>query len=226
MTFGECRDLSLNLIQQESIAGVIIPGTYNNQQDYLNKIPGLINAAEMDIATTTKPIPEEITLGELKEQERYEEKNGNYIYTLPEDLWQRRGSGLLVPLPKRLSYEGMRYQRYNTLRMVGTNRLILSERLPDETILEYYRYPYEVDLLNPDDGFVLDNVPEAVAAIPYYVAAHIVMYDDAFLYATLQNEYTAKKEALRERPTTEVSTVTDVYLGPSAEYHGYDGWWW
>ena len=217
MTYGECRDLSLHLIHQESIAGTTIPGAYNNQQDYLDKIPGLINAAQMDIATTTKPIPEEITLGEIYR----EESHGNYIYTLPEDMWQRRGSGLLVPVPRRAAYEGLQYQRYNRMRIVGTDRLILSERLPDDTILEYYRYPSELPA-QPDDNYRLDNVREAQACVPYYVAAHVVMYDDAFLYATLQNEYTAKKEALRELPTTEISAVEDVYMSPAFDYNV---WW-
>lgn len=213
MKYGECREMSLNLIQQESIAGTVIPGTYNNQQDYLNKIPGLINAAQMEIATTTKPIPEEVTLGELDR----EEKNGNFVYTLPYNLWQRRGSGLLVPAPYRSDYRGLRYVRYNRMRMIGNDRLVLPEHLPDETILEYYRYPFEV---GPDteDDYVLDNTLEAQAAIPYYVAAHIVMYDDAFLYATLQNEYTAKREALRELPHTEVDTVQDVYMDWAPDY--------
>lgn len=214
MTYGECRDLALNLIQQESIAGVTIPGTYNNQQDYLNKIVGLINAAQMEIATTVKPIPEEITLGELNR----EEKNGNYVYQLPENLWQRRGSGLLVPVPYPSTYQGLRYRRYNRLRMIGNDRLILSELLPDDTILEYYRYPESLPL-NPADEYDLDNVIEAQMAIPYYVAAHVVMYDDAFLYATLQNEYTAKKEALRELPHTEVDTVQDVYVEWAPDYN-------
>ena len=221
MTYGECRELSLNLIHQESIAGTDIPGTYNNQQDYFNKIPGLINAAQMDIATTTKPIPEEVTLGELKEREAYEEKNGNFIYTLPEDLWQRRGSGLLVPIPYPSQYQGLRFRRYNRLRMIGTDRLILTERLPGDTILEYYRYPHELPA-DVEDNTMLDNVREAQVIIPYYVAAHVVMYDDAFLYATLQNEYSAKKEALRELPHTEVDTVQDVYMDPAFDYHV---WW-
>jgi hypothetical protein len=217
MTFGECRDLSLNLIHQETIAGTEIPGAYNNQQDYLAKIPGLINAAQMDIATTTKPIPSEIYLGELYR----EESNGNYIYTLPEDLWQRRGSGLIVPIPYHSRYQGLRHGRYNRMRMIGNQKLILVEWLPDDTVLEYYRYPYDLPV-QPDENQALDNVREAQAIVPYYVAAHVVMYDDAFLYATLQNEYTAKKEALRELPHTEIDTVEDVYMDPSFDYHV---WW-
>ena len=214
MTYGECRDLSLNLIHQDSIAGVPIPGSYNNQQDYLNKIPGLINAAQLDIATTKKPIPEEITLGELTR----EEKNGNYIYSLPANLWQRRGSGLLVPIPAPGPYRGLRFARYNHMRMIGNTKLILTELLPDDTILEYYRYPQDLSM-TPDDYDLLDNVPEAQAIVPYYVAAHVVMYDDAFLYATLENEYTARKESLRDLTRTEVDTVQDVYTDFDLDYH-------
>jgi len=214
MTYGECRDLALHLIQQESIAGTEIPGTYNNQQDYLNKIPGLINAAQMDIATTTKPIPAWVTLGELA----CRESNGSYIYTLPDDLWQRRGSGLLLPLPPRHHEFELEYARYNQLRMIGNTELILPKALPPETILEYYRYPIRMQA-QPEDDDLLDNVPEAQEAVPYYVAAHIVMYDDAFLYATLQNEYTAKKEAMRDRPRTEPGRVADVYTDFAGDYN-------
>lgn len=215
MTYGECRDLALNLIHQESIAGEVIPGSYNNQQDYLNKIPGLINAAQTDIATTTKPIPAWTTLGDLM----CVEKHGNYVYTLPDDLWQRRGSGLIMPAPDRRSDYDLHFDRFNRVRMIGNNQIILTEKLPPETILEYYRYPVRMQN-DPEEDDLLDNVLEAQEAVPYYVAAHIVMYDDAFLYATLQNEYTAKKEAMRDRPRTEVDHVVDVYTGFASEYWG------
>lgn len=214
MTFGECRDASLNLIHQESIAGTVIPGTYNNQQDYFNKIPGLINAAQMDLATTTKPIPAEVMLGEMER----EESNGNYVYTLPSDMWQRRGSGLILPAHLPSTYHGLRFVRFNRVRMIGNTKLILTECLPDETILEYYRYPAQLPA-EPEDDEELDNVLEAQMAIPYYVAAHVVMYDDAFLYATLFNEYTAKKESMRDLPRTEVDPVEDVYMPYAGDYY-------
>ena len=214
MTYGECRDLALNLIHQESIAGVTIPGSYNNQQDYLNKIPGLINAAQVDIATTTKPIPAWVELGDLM----CIEKHGNYVYTLPEDLWQRRGSGLIFPSQEKRSDYELHYDRYNHVRMIGNNQIILSEKLPPDTILEYYRYPVRMQN-DPEDDDLLDNVPEAQEAVPYYVAAHIVMYDDAFLYATLQNEYSARKDAMRDQPRTEVDQVRDVYSSHAADYY-------
>lgn len=217
MTYKEARERSLNLIHQESIAGVTIPGTYNNQQDYLNKIPGLINAAQVDIATTTKPIPAEVMLGELL----CECRHGQYVYTLPKDLWQRRGSGLLVPRRGPRFAEGDErgiYERWNMLRMIGNEQLILPKCLPEDTILEYYRYPLPLQE-TPEDDDLLDNVREAQEAVPYYVGAFLVMYDDAFLYATLKNEYEARKASMHDLVRTEMGTTADVYLGYDCDYH-------
>ena len=219
MTFAEARDLALNLIHQESIAGTVIPGSYNNQQDYLNKIPGLINAAQMDIATTVKPIPAQVFLGDME----HVESNGWFIYTLPEDLWQRRGSGLLVPRPNHGPgpYPHKGYERVNfPLRMVGNTELMLPQQLPSDTIMEYFRYPEKLSLTPADDD-LLDNVPEAQAAVPYYVAAYCVIYDDAFLYASMKNEYENKKASMHDLVRTEVDPVMDVYMEPDIDYH----WW-
>ena len=205
MTYAEVRDAALGLINQESIAGTPIPGTYNNQQDYLNKIPELINAAQMDIATTAKFIPEAAMLAELP----YTDMGASRVYYLPSDMWQRRGSGLLVPAPERFD-RGLRYKRFNQCQMLGRNKLIVPTKLPDETILEYYRYPHRLSN-PPDEQEELDNVPEVHAIIPYYVGAHLVMYDDAFLYASLYNTYEAKKAGLGELLTTEPSFVDDVF---------------
>jgi hypothetical protein len=213
MTYAEARDNALYLIHQESIAGVKIPGVYNNQQDYLDKIPGLINAAQMDLATTTKPIPAEVMLGELV----CVQKGSQYLYKLPEDLWQRRGSGILVPRPCG-DHRGGGYMRFNHCRMIGNDKLVLPMCAPKNSILEYYRYPIRLQA-KPEDDDRLDNVPEAQEAVPYYVAAHLVMYDDAFLYATLYNEYTAKKNAMQDLPRTEMDTVEDVYMEFDADYH-------
>ena len=282
MTYGEVRDMALQLIHQEEIAGTEIPGTYNNQQDYLDKIPGLINAAMMDIATTAMFIPESVMLSELT----YEDKGRSRVYTMPYDMWQLRGSGILVPQP-----HGRGYTRFAQVKHIGKKQIILPHRLPEDSIVEYYRYPirfpqnsvqveeitivqdgddvvttYELETQNVisilaastnsgmtrltqdidymynralneiqftftptpgqkvkfqmkvqavSDDEELDNVIETHELIPYYVAAHIVMYDDAFLYASLYNEYESKKANLTTLITSEPDTVFDVYFPPS-----------
>lgn len=207
MNYGEVRDAALNLAHQATIAGEVIPGTYNNQQDYLNKIPELVNAAQMDIATTAKFIPEAAMLGSLS----YKEMGASRLYRLPADLWQRGGSGLLVPRGRR--YDGQTvYERFGAIRMVGRDQMIVPASLPEDTIIEYYRYPYRLPA-KPNDRDELDNVPEVHPIIPYYVAAHLVITDDAFLYASFYNEYEAKKSRLQELVHAEPGLVEDVVLG-------------
>lgn len=214
MNYGEARDLSLHLIHQESIAGTRIPGTYNNQQDYLDKIPGLINAAQMDLATTSKKIPASVMLGEME----FTDMGESRIYKLPADMWQRRGSGILVPASRDLREQGLVYRRFNQCKDLGRDRIVLPKGLPEDSILEYWRYPIRLSA-EPVDTDELDNVPEAQEAVPYYVAAHIVIWDDPFLYASFYNEYAEKKMQMMELPTTEPSVVEDVYGG------GYfNGW--
>lgn len=233
MTFGEVKVNALNLIQQETIAGTEIPGTYNNQQDYLNKIPGLVNAALMDIATTAKYIPAEVTLGELY----YEESAGSRIYELPDDMWQRRGSGLLVPRQTYWHDPHYGFDRFSRYRLVGRTKLILQHPLPDDTILEYYRYPDRIPILSKTDrngnyyspeqyaemerkrdAIELDNAPETHELIPYYVAANVVIYDDPFLYASFYNTYQAKKAELHDLPEIEMRATDDVLFAPGDMY--------
>lgn len=215
MNYGEARDLSLHLIHQESIAGTRIPGTYNNQQDYLDKIPGLINSAQMDLATTSKKIPASVMLGELT----FTEMGDSRIYSLPAGMWQRRGSGILVPAPRDFRDRGIMYRRFNQCKDLGRDRIVLPKWLPEESILEYWRYPYRFGA-NPEDTEELDNVPEAQEAVPFYVAAHLVIWDDPFLYASFYNTYAEKKMQMVELPTTEPSIVEDVFFGDSLYY----GW--
>ena len=82
MNYGEIRDASLQLIGQYTIAGTIYAPSYNNQQDYLNKIPFLINDCLIYMATTVRRYPAQVTLGP-NDGEEY----GNWRrYVLPEDL--------------------------------------------------------------------------------------------------------------------------------------------
>ena len=56
LTLKDVQDMSLQLINQYSIAGSSIASSYNNQQDYLLRIPLLVNAAQNYVATTAKKI--------------------------------------------------------------------------------------------------------------------------------------------------------------------------
>ena len=57
MTYAEIKRQTLELANMYSIAGEPVPGSYNNQQDYLNRIPSLINTALVNIRTLVKRDP-------------------------------------------------------------------------------------------------------------------------------------------------------------------------
>ena len=54
MTYGQMRDRVLMLLNQYSIAGGKIRVTYNNQADYLARVPGAVNEALVYLATTAR----------------------------------------------------------------------------------------------------------------------------------------------------------------------------
>lgn len=56
MTIRECMDAVLQLLNQYSIAGAIVPLSYDDQADTENRMLNLINAAQSEIAATVKPI--------------------------------------------------------------------------------------------------------------------------------------------------------------------------
>ena len=83
--------------------------------------------------------------------------------------------------------------------------------------LEYYRRPERVtDRIAPgekfpNDDLLLDNAPETHRAIPYYAAAHLLLHEDAFAYATLMNEWQTQLLSLYRKPQPRRSVVADAY---------------
>ena len=63
----------------------------------------------------------------------------------------------------------------------------------------------------PHDDLLLDNAPETHRAIPYYAAAHLLLHEDAFAYATLMNEWQTQLLSLYRLPQPSRSVVTDAY---------------
>ena len=67
MTYGQMRDRVLMLLNQYSIAGGKIRVTYNNQADYLARVPGAVNEALVYLATTARRLR---SVRKLEEAER------------------------------------------------------------------------------------------------------------------------------------------------------------
>ena len=57
MVYRELKNQVLKLLNQYTMAGAAVSDLYNNQMDYINRIPGLANDAMMEIATTVRKIP-------------------------------------------------------------------------------------------------------------------------------------------------------------------------
>lgn len=196
MTYGWAKNYALQLMNQYSMAGEPIPESYNNQDDYLRRIPGLINDAQLLLAATEGAMRTTVPLEELEQERR-----GRWrVYTLPEDCIQMC-AGLL-----RLDRPG-RERRY---RMAGRRLEVWADE--DQLALEYLRRP---NLLGeePAEDAELDNTVEAQMVVPYYVAAHLLMYDNAFAYAALLNEFEQRRVLLREMTRTEWGLVEDAYGG-------------
>lgn len=199
MNYGWARDFTLELINQYSVAGAKVPETYNNQADYLARIPKLIDDAQHYVATTSGKIREMVGLEELPRTER----GGWYIYELPANCWQICSGGLV-------RFDGPRLQRYHQYRQIGNHQLAIPKTLDGTISVEYYRYPAKLGT-DPVDTTPLDNTEEAQRALPYYAAAHLVMQDNSFAYASLYNEFEAKLARLDEVLQGEPTVVEDVY---------------
>lgn len=206
MNYKWARDFALELIHQYSIAGDEIAPSYNNQDDYLHRIPKLIDDAQMYIATTTGKIREVVHLEELARTER----GAWVLYTLPSNFYQLYGGGLI-------RFDGPRLQRYHRYRLFGKKQIAIPGEVDGLLTLEYYRYPTAVGA-TPTDQTQLDNTEEAQMAVPYYVAAHLVMQDNAFAYSALYNEFEAKLARLAELPQTEMTVVEDAYSAAEWEH--------
>lgn len=217
MNYGQLKKQVMQLVFSESIAGNEIPVTYNNQADYIRAIPGLANDCMMYIATTVKKIPEVVPLKSLKQEDF-----GAYtLYTMPRDFWRLNNGGLIWQRPDVYNTPRYSYQRFHGYKLYANNRLMIANNVPnlDQMMVEYYRFPETLGD-DPDDLTELDNTPDTHTAIPYYIAAQLVMYDDAFRYSALHNEFETRLSRITEPITTEYAPVDDVYYG-----FNLPGWW-
>lgn len=207
MNYAWARDYALELINQYSIAGQKIPESYNNQADYTRRIPKLLDDAQMYAATTSGRIRALMSMDKLKREEMGEWT----LFKLPGDCWRVCSGGVLRT-------DGPALHRFHRYRVIGGKGVAIHKSVDGEMILEYFRYP---ELLGPEpkEDAPLDNTPEVQMALPYYVAAHLVMQDNAFAYQSLCNEFEAKLARLGEVPQAEVSTVEDAYDPGEWEYN-------
>lgn len=198
MNYGQIRDRALQLIDQYSVAGQTVALTYNNQADYVKKIPALVNRGLELISTTYRRIRAIAALPTLSRV-----KFGEHTaYVMPKDFWQMGGM-------TTFGEDGgiVRWQKY---KMLGENMFVLDGPEPHPLIVEYYRHPRLLSE-DPADTDELDGNVEVQMILPYYVAAQLVMLDNSFAYAALYNEFEASAQRLMELPQAEPGVVADLY---------------
>lgn len=311
MTLGHIADMSLQLINQYSVGGTKVAASYNNQQDYINRINLLVNDAQNIIATTNKRIfarlnivqnpienaikgadlyavkqvsDKELTFTAEKAKAYYFETygsgtaevwlNGILVDTInfagTEGFTPHRGvlirsgevilkfkTGYVYSIRNVALYDANfesvdsvpAYALYNSYEMpidffqlvgrgiphtngdefcmsheykwIGRKTLLLKSDLVGEWLLDYYRYPKQIAQDTPA-SFELENELEAQLAIPYYVAAHLVMYDDAGAYQVLMNEWELKLARLGEGVHTTTEALEDAYFQPLNSFWGVE----
>ena len=204
MNYGDIKREALKLAFTDTVAGEQIAPSYNNQADYINQIPGLVDSALMDIVTRAKHIA---ALAPLEGLQRTEAMPGYDAYIMPYDYQDMMHGGLIASI--RDGYGVERITRYRGYRLIGGN-LFVPRNAPPHMTLEYWRFPTSVGT-SPSDGDTVDGTPDMHSAIPYYVAAQLVMYDDAFRYSALRNEYETKIAMLHDPVFVEEEPVNDVY---------------
>lgn len=199
MNYGQVRDQVLKLLNQYTVAGTPVPGSYNNQQDYLNRIPGLVNDALTEIATTARKIPATVNLVDL-----FPEEYGAWIrYALPNDFYQFVSGSVIDTLEGDILPA-------NLFQVQGRKYLLVPKDKAGDYTITYYRYPRLISE-NPNDRTELDNEPETHYAVASYVAAHLLAHDNLSLSAMYHNAYEDKLAKMGPGVTAEVRTVGDVY---------------
>ena len=210
MNYGQMRDYILQLINRYSVAGAKYAPSYNNQQDYIIKIPGLINDGLIYIASSIRKLPSH-KICRPDEGEVY----GSYIrYEYPEDCLEIASGGLFLP------NAGAGAARYLTDYIIQEpNSILIPARINDEAILEYYRLPKLLGI-NPSEDQKIDAAADVQLAICYYVAAHLIQFDDSYIYTSLYNEFESRAERLIQAPTTEIRRTHDVYAFGTGDCYG------
>ena len=199
MFYSEIKRETLGHINQYSIAGSPIAASYNNQADYLNQLPILVNEGIMNIRTLVKPEPAVFALVEG------EEYGGMMRYTLPDDFWSLKSGGVSV-------IRAGQFHKTNNYRLMGKKFILVPKDADGQFSVEYYRYPNKLPTDNTlTDTFELVEDPEVIQAATYYAAANLVMYDDEHAYACLYNDYESRLGRISPGITVEVQPVDDAY---------------
>lgn len=205
MTIKQCMDAAFQHLNQYSIAGALVPLSYNDQADAQNRMLNLINDAQMQIATTSRPIEEffEVDVPKIPHTTPTQE----ITVTLPDDC--------IHPIAAYFTPSDggpMLTQDARQFKWIDENIMLLPNRPAGHYKIKYARYPVRYDASTNVNTTTLDNRPETHEIIPYFVAAMIVADENPKVHFILYNVWETRMARLGYRPAHAVSTqVEDVY---------------
>ena len=180
MTYGENKKITLALIEEYS------PNMNNKTEDenIALRLPFLYNLAYKELAMTKKIIATK-TYSEISD----EQKSDRYTsYSLPSDLYQIKNIMVLDEDNKPSNAD------YYTVQ----NKIYINDNSKGNTVLEYYRYPQEINEETTDD-FYLEIDEDAQGILPYKVADDILKTDPSSDYTAFATEYQRKLQILDTR---------------------------
>lgn len=177
MTYGLLKRRVLEMLDQHSVAGETISPAYNNQSDYEQRIPGLVNAALVEIrGQYPRRAVAELSGGT---------RRGHLTeYALPQNFKSLCTGGV---------YAGSERTPTNEYRLFGANHILV----PGDGrtyFVEYWRKPESltIDENNPKDKTEIDEDDDAIEAAVAYAAAWLTLNDDSFNHTALKNLYEDK----------------------------------
>lgn len=180
MTYGENKKLTLALI--EEYAPDLVKKTEDD--DIALRLPFLYQLVYQELAMTKKIIATKL-YNEIPDENK---KDKYTAYSLPADLYQIKNVYALDKNNKPITAE------YYTIN----KKIYLNDNIPGSTILEYYKYPQDINEETMDDFYLeLDN--DAQALLPYKVADDILKTDPSADYTAFATEYQRKLQLLDTR---------------------------
>lgn len=209
MKYGEFKNFVLGLINQAHARGIALDEYYNDQADYLHRIPGLYNAAMLELASEAVTL---VGVMEATPSSTVRSPEGFVAVAVPDDFIAMTGDGIPV-------VRGGQMTRIKGYYMVGADTVMIRSDLVENGVLEYRRRPERLpmDPINIDADKQLDGTEEMQNAAAYYTAAMLVLQDDAFAYSALRNEYDDKLSEMKKRLRAEtffVDSSCDIAFNP------------
>lgn len=187
MTYGENKKITLALIEEYSPN----MNEKTEDEDIALRLPFIYNLAYKELAMTKKIVATK-TYSEIPD----EQKQDRYTpYNLPSDLYQIKNIVTLDEDNKPINAD------YYTIQ----NKIYINDNSKGKTVLEYYKYPQEINEETTDD-FYLEIDEDVQGILPYKVADDILKTDPSADYTAFATEYQRKLQILDTRKN--IPTVT------------------